>query len=208
LQSRLLRVIEEKKVRRLGENSLIPVDVRILAASNADLAHLVETGKFREDLYYRLSGFVIEIPPLRDRKEDIPLLAQHFLEENGRHYEKIPNSFSAGAIEILMKHSWPGNVRELRIVVDRAAAFTEGPVIESQDIMIGARLTNGEVKSSMEQDNQSILKTPFYAAVEDYERRYLAELLEFVEGNISKASQVSGASRKTIREKGKKYGLL
>ncbi|MBN2329434.1 MAG: sigma-54-dependent Fis family transcriptional regulator [Candidatus Omnitrophica bacterium] len=208
LQSRLLRVIEEKKVRRLGENSLIPVDVRILAASNADLARLVEKEKFREDLYYRLSGFVIDIPPLRDRKEDIPLLAQHFLEENGRHYEKVPTSFSADAMEALIKHSWPGNVRELRIVVDRATAFAEGPVIENQDLMIGARLTNGESTPSTAGDNKSVLETPFYAAVEAYERRYLSELLDFVDGNISKASQVSGASRKTIREKGKKYGLL
>lgn len=208
LQSRLLRVIEEKKVRRLGENSLIPVDVRILAASNADLAKLVEKGKFREDLYYRLSGFVIEIPPLRERKEDIPLLAQHFLEENARHYDKIPTSFSSDAIESLMQHFWPGNVRELRTVVDRAAAFAEGPVIDIKDLMFGVRPANGEAKQASEDEEYSMLGTPFYAAVETFEQRYLSELLDLVEGNISKASQVSGASRKTIREKGKKYGLI
>lgn len=208
LQSRLLRVIEEKKVRRLGENSLIPVDIRILAASNADLAKLVEKGKFREDLYYRLSGFVIEIPPLRDRKEDIPLLAQHFLEENARHYEKVPSSFSSDAIETLMEHHWPGNVRELRTMVDRAVAFADGPVIESKDLLNSGRPSNGESRPIVEDEDCSMLGSPFYAAVETFERRYLSELLDLVEGNISKASQVSGASRKTIREKGKKYGLI
>lgn len=208
LQSRLLRVIEEKKVRRLGENSLIPVDVRILAASNADLAKLVEKGKFREDLYYRLSGFVIEIPPLRERKEDIPLLAQHFLEENARHYERIPTSFTSEALETLMKHYWPGNVRELRTVVDRAVAFAEGPSIESKDLAFSPNAANSKANTDSEDEEYSILDTPFYTAVETFERRYLCDLLDLVDGNISKASQVSGASRKTIREKGKKYGLI
>ncbi len=208
LQSRLLRVIEEKKVRRLGENNMVSIDIRVLAASNADLSKLVDAGQFREDLYYRLAGFVVEIPPLRERKDDIPILAQNFLELNAVHYDKIPGSFSSGAIDAMMTHSWPGNVRELRTVVDRAVAFAEGNTVEARDLMIGHSPTNGDAKPAFFNQNQTSLGTPFYAAVETFERSYLADLLEEVDGNISKASQISGASRKTIREKGKKYGLL
>ncbi len=209
LQSRLLRVIEEKKVRRLGENTMIPVDVRILAASNAPLYQLVEQGKFREDLFYRLSGFVIDILPLRERREDIPLLAQYFLEQNAQFYEDIPHSFSTKSTEKLLQYSWPGNVRELRTVVDRAIALSEKDTIEGSDIIFNSSLLmNDESSVEITDSDDSILSTPFYTAVESFERKYLSVLLEKVDGNISKASHVSGASRKTIREKGKKYGLL
>ncbi len=207
LQSRLLRVIEEKKIRRLGENNLIPVDVRFLAASNANLGRLVEAGRFREDLYYRLSGFVIAIPPLRERKEDIPLLARHFLEENQQMYDGAPASFSAGALDALLEYPWPGNVRELRTVIDRAVAFAEGNAIRSKDIQFSHPFSCLSAPAGSD-GTTSLLDTPFYAAVEAFEHRYLSDLLAKVGGNISKASQVSGASRKTIREKGKKYGLL
>ncbi|MBZ0256360.1 sigma-54 dependent transcriptional regulator [bacterium] len=207
LQSRLLRVIEEKKVRRIGENSSIPVDVRILAASNIDLSEMVEKGLFREDLYYRLCGFVIEIPPLRERKEDIPLLVQHFIEINASLYEKVPTAFSAEAMETLMQYQWPGNVRELRVVVDRAVAMADGPVIEKKDLIF-SRSFRASAPSAGLSAPASMIETPFYDAVETYERRYLVELLERTNGNISQASQMSGASRKTIREKGRKFGLL
>ena len=207
LQSRLLRVIEEKKVRRIGDNNMIPVDVRILAASNEDLKKLVDAGQFRKDLYYRLCGFVIDIPPLRDRKEDIPLLAQFFLDEDGKYTNEIAKTFAPEAMEHLMQYYWPGNVRELRIVIDRACALAEGSGIEKKDILITHSSLNQPEPGEIE-GNRSLLSLPFYSAVEAYERRYLAELLEYVDGNISQASQLSGASRKTIREKGKKYGLL
>ncbi len=208
LQSRLLRVIEEKKVRRLGENTMIPVDVRILAASNVPLHEQVTEGRFREDLYYRLSGFIIDIPPLRERKEDIPLLAQHFLEQNAQYYDRIPSSFSPEAMEVLMQYFWPGNVRELRTVVDRAIALTESDSIEMPEIIFNGSLNTMEEPPDIPDSEESILSTPFYTAVEVFEKKYLTVLLEHVDGNISKASQVSGASRKTIREKGKKYGLI
>ncbi|RJP18738.1 MAG: sigma-54-dependent Fis family transcriptional regulator [Candidatus Omnitrophota bacterium] len=210
LQSRLLRVIEEKKVRRLGENTMIPVDVRILAASNAPLHDLVDDGSFREDLFYRLSGFVINIPPLRERIEDVPLLSRFFLELNAQYYEQLPSEFSPQAMEILMQYSWPGNVRELRTVVDRAIALAEGDTIEHMDITFNGSLMDDLPfeMPALSDANESVLSTPFYTAVETFEKNYLSLLLERAEGNISKASQLSGASRKTIREKGKKYGLL
>ncbi len=207
LQSRLLRVIEEKKVRRLGDNSMIPVDIRILAASNENLPGLVEKGRFREDLYYRLCGFVIEIPPLRERKEDIPLLANYFLKDNSEYYDQVPTSFNPEAIDVLMQYNWPGNVRELRIVVDRAAALAEGTVVTPKELIFGKNFMQDETVEPS-QPESSFLDTSFYEAVESFEKRYLSELLSYVDCNISKASQLSGASRKTIREKGKKYGLL
>jgi DNA-binding NtrC family response regulator len=204
LQSRLLRVIEEKKVRRLGENSMVPVDVRILAATNADLKQLVGKEKFREDLYYRLCGFVVSIPPLRERKEDIPLLAHYFLGKNAHYYGEAPVGFSEEAVDALKSFAWPGNVRELRTVIDRAVGLAEGKIIEKKDLFFSACSDDGEELESPE----SLLDIPFYTAVETFEQKYLSALLESVEGNISKASHLSGASRKTIREKGKKYGLL
>ncbi len=200
-------MIEEKLVRRIGENGSVPVDVRILAASNIDLCEMVEQGAFREDLYYRLCGFVIDIPPLRERKEDIPLLVQHFIEQNAELYDSVPTAFSAGAMDALISYSWPGNVRELRVVIDRAAALADGPVVNKKDLIFSRSFAKGAALASLAEP-AAVTETPFYDAVESYERRYLEELLERTTGNISQASQLSGASRKTIREKGRKFGLL
>lgn len=207
LQSRLLRVIEEKKVRRVGENNYNPADVRVIAACNEDLKELMEQERFRQDLYYRLSGFVIDIPPLRDRVDDIPLLAHHFLQENSKIYDLQIKGFSSQAMEHMMKYSWPGNIRELRIVIERAVAMTDQDIIEKNDLIFDNPVLDHVEAENLPMD-ESILNTPFYTAVESYERMYLSKLFDKVEGNISRASQLSGASRKTIREKGKKYGLL
>lgn len=207
LQSRLLRVIEEKKIRRLGENALIPVDVRFIAASNANLEDMIRKSSFREDLYYRLSGFVIQIPPLRERKEDIPMLAHHFLDLNREYYDQLPSGFTEEALAVLLEYSWPGNVRELRMVVDRAVGLSESDLIEKKDILFNGTSIERCILPSPD-DAEKLLSIPFYKAMDQYERRYLAALLDSVDGNISQASQKSGASRKTIREKGKKYDLL
>lgn len=207
LQSRLLRVIEEKKVRRVGENNYNPADVRVIAACNEDLKEMMEQDRFRQDLYYRLSGFVIDIPPLRDRKDDIPLLANYFLQENNKQYGMQIKGFSSQAMEHILKYQWPGNVRELRIVTERAMAMTDKDVIEKKDLIFDHPVYERS-ESDILPSVDSILETPFYTAVESYERMYLSKLFEKVDGNISRASHLSGASRKTIREKGKKYGLL
>jgi two-component system response regulator AtoC len=207
LQSRLLRVIEEKKVRRVGENNYNPADVRVIAACNEDLKDLMEQERFRQDLYYRLSGFVIDIPPLRDRLDDIPLLANYFLQENNKIYNFQIKGFSSQAMEHIMKYNWPGNIRELRIVIERAVAMVDQDIIEKKDLIFDNPIYD-QVETEILPTDDTILNTPFYTAVESYERMYLAKLFDKVEGNISRASQLSGASRKTIREKGKKYGLL
>lgn len=207
LQSRLLRVIEEKKVRRVGENNYNPADVRVIAACNEDLKDLMERERFRQDLYYRLSGFVIEIPPLRDRVDDIPLLAHYFLDEYNKLYSLQIKGISSQAMEHIMKYSWPGNIRELRIVIERAVALADQDIIQKQNLIFDHPVLEHAEAEILPTDD-SVLDTPFYTAVESYERMYLSKLFDKVEGNISRASQMSGASRKTIREKGKKYGLL
>ncbi|MBD3268001.1 AAA domain-containing protein, partial [bacterium] len=207
LQAKLLRVIEEKKVRRIGENTMSPVDVRIIAATNASLEERIAKEKFREDLFYRLSGFVIHIPPLRERKEDIPYLAEYFLALNREGVSQTPSAFTQEALDILIDYSWPGNVRELRTVVDRAVGMAEGESIEPQDIFFNGAGTHS-LPSGQGEDSLNLLSVPFYTAVETFEKQYLTSLLADAGGNLSKASHLSGASRKTIREKGKKYGLL
>lgn len=207
LQSRLLRVIEEKKVRRVGENNYNPADVRVIAACNEDLKDLMEKERFRQDLYYRLSGFVLEIPPLRDRVDDIPLLAHYFLEEYNKLYSLQIKGFSSQAMEHIMKYSWPGNIRELRIVIERALALADQDIIQKQNLIFDHPVLDHTEADILPTDD-TVLNTAFYTAVESYERMYLSKLFDKVEGNISRASQMSGASRKTIREKGKKYGLL
>ena len=132
---------------------------------------------------------------------------QHFLEQNASLYERLPTSFSSEALDALMNYPWPGNVRELKIVVERSIGTAEGPVVERKDLMMNPARGNGDTVNA-NGDSKPDLSVQFYTAVEGFERRYLENLLEHADGNISQASNISGASRKTIREKGKKYGLL
>src|SRR5690606_26151452 len=137
LQPKLLRVLEQREIKRVGGGRTIKVDVRVLAATNRDLRAEVTAGNFREDLYFRLSVVHVELPPLRDRRDDIPALAQHFLREvAGRR--GIAMSIEPAAMHALVMHSWPGNVRELRNVVERAAALCDGPVITRADVVFGS----------------------------------------------------------------------
>ncbi len=136
LQPKLLRVLEQREIKRVGGDRTIKVDVRVLAATNRDLRAEVNNGNFREDLYFRLSVVHVELPPMRDRLEDIPLIAQHFLREVASR-RGMNLSFGQDALAAMMTHSWPGNVRELRNVVERAAALTDGPVIIRPDLVFG-----------------------------------------------------------------------
>jgi transcriptional regulator with GAF, ATPase, and Fis domain len=136
LQPKLLRVLEQREIKRVGGDKTIKVDVRVLAATNRDLRAEVNGGNFREDLYFRLSVVLIENPPLRDRRDDIPQLAQHFLREVASR-RGLNLSFSQDAMAALVSHGWPGNVRELRNVVERAAALSDGPVISRSDLVFG-----------------------------------------------------------------------
>lgn len=135
IQSKLLRVLQEKKITRVGGNKEIKLDVRVIAATNRNLQKMIQEGQFREDLFYRLQGFLIHLPPLRERGNDIILLANHFLEEFSKSYKVEKKKFSKEAISSLLSHEWPGNVRELRSVIERAVLIAEGQEITTEDLI-------------------------------------------------------------------------
>ncbi|MBZ5668585.1 MAG: sigma-54 dependent transcriptional regulator [Acidobacteriia bacterium] len=200
LQVKVLRTLEEQEVRRIGSNEVVKVDVRIIAASNRNLAERVEEEKFRQDLYYRLRVIEIEIPPLRDRSEDIPLLVEHFLKklgsERGRAF-----SVSTHALSTLMSYSWPGNVRELENALESAVALNRTGVIVPEDLPDKVRGGTREVKRLED----------FYAelpSLEEVEKRYLAHVLKVTGGNKVKTSAILGINRRTLYRKAEKYKLL
>ena len=195
LQLNLLRVLQEKEFTRVGGTKPIRVDVRIIAATNRDLKKAVEEGKFRDDLYYRLNVISIQIPPLRERKEDIPLLVHRFIEkfniELGKRVEKI----SEEALKTLMKYDWPGNVRELENVIERAMVITKGTLIKPEDIQISAEPSK-EVR--VEGEDKSLRAV---------ERAHIQRVLEENDWNIQRSAQILGIDRVTLYKKIKKYGL-
>ncbi len=198
LQAKLLRVLEEKKIERLGGTREIEVDVRFIVATNKDLAQLVREGKFRQDLYYRLSVFPIEIPPLRERKEDIIPLAEHFLallKEEG----KPPKKLTEGARKKLLSYSWPGNVRELKNVLERASVLSDGPFISEKHIVLQ--------EASVPLDLSGTLEEAVERAKNWAEREKIYRTLKACGGDIKKAASILGISPKTLYAKIKKHGL-
>ena len=190
LQVRLLRTLEEQEIRRVGSNQVIKVDLRVIAASNRKLAELVEQGKFREDLYYRLRVVEIEIPPLRDRAEDIPLLVELFLKELERARGRAFN-ISQPALSCLATYSWPGNVRELENALEAAAALNRSGMIVPEDLpaKVRAGSGNGDLLAGLFVDLPSL---------EDLERRYLNHVLRITRKNKAMASRILGIDRKTL----------
>jgi DNA-binding NtrC family response regulator len=193
VQVDLLRVLEERTVTRVGGKRSIPVDFRIIAATNRDLAGMVRAGDFREDLFWRLNVVSIEIPPLRERREDIRELANHFLEQFCRTMNRKDLRFSKEALERLEAHDWPGNVRELRNYVERAVVLGRPPVLEARDLSIDAPLP--AVTAAASQDLAQI------------ERGHIENVLEQQDWNISKAARLLGVDRGTLYNKIKKHGL-
>ena len=139
LQPKLLRVLQERSFERLGGNNTVNVNIRLICATNRNLAELVQEGKFREDLYYRLNVVQMHLPPLRERRDDIPLLAQHFLEASAEQFHKKVKRFSRSAMQALEDHAWPGNVRELHNAIQRAVVLAEGPAIEPHQLPVAVR---------------------------------------------------------------------
>ncbi|MBN2060232.1 MAG: sigma-54-dependent Fis family transcriptional regulator [Deltaproteobacteria bacterium] len=195
MQAKLLRVIQEKELGRLGSTKIMKIDVRFLAASNRDLKELVAQNMFREDLFYRLNVFPIEIPPLRKRKNDIPLLINHFLDLNKKNRGMQKKQFSKQAIKILMdNYDWPGNVRELQNMIERMVTITKGNVIYPKDI------------SSFQTREKEIKDLPLKEAVSIYERQYILEVLANVDGNKKLAADLLGVHRNTLLNKLHKTG--
>ncbi len=209
LQPQLLRVLDKREVRRVGETRATSVDIRVVAATNRDLAGMVEAGHFREDLYYRLAVVKAVIPPLRDRLEDIPLLAEHFAREMGRE----GFAFSPALTDELRQHAWPGNVRELRNLVERAMSLgttTLQPELQNASLTPPPPPPYGSSMPGV-RDPEEVLELPFKEAkaqlVESFEREYLTHLLERHHGNISRAAAEAGIDRNYIHRLIKKYGL-
>jgi two-component system response regulator AtoC len=213
LQVKLLKVIEEKTFRPLGSAEETKVSVRIIAATNLDLESAVRDGAFRNDLYYRLSVFSIHLPPLRERGDDILLLAEHFLEQFQREYSTQARKFAPRTERLLLDYSWPGNVRELKNTVERAVLLNGHEVLYPEDLSIDRRMSerrhiSGKPVVFLREGDHMVIKLPSQGLdLEQLERRILEEALTVTEGNLSRAAQLIGLSRDTLRYRIKKYGL-
>ncbi len=205
-QVRLLRVLQEGEVKRVGSNETTHVDVRVIAASNVDLAKAREQGRFREDLFYRLNVISVQLPPLRDRPEDVPLLAQHFLAVYSSKMGKKVRGISPAAMEALTCNRWTGNVRELENVIERAVVLTSSEVLDVDDLPPGFR--DGP-KGGGEVEVFSLAHLPYAQAkrlaMRAFERRYLSALLEKSGNNVSSAARAAGVDRSNFRRLLKQY---
>lgn len=195
MQAKLLRVIQTKEFERVGSTKIIKVDVRFVAATNKDLRELISGGDFREDLYYRLNVFPINLPSLRDRRSDIPLLLDHSLELIAKKTGKLPKRFSKNATAALMKYDWPGNVRELENLVERLSTVTPGPVIQKEDLSLP--------NSDFRQIHGMALKD----AVNAFEKAYISEVLDSVGGSRKHAASVLDIHRNTLLSKMTELGI-
>ena len=194
LQAKLLRVLETGEMERVGSSKTRRVDVRILAATNADVDAEVAAGRFRQDLLFRLNTIEIHLPALRERREDIPLLANHFLRSYAQRYRKTLTGFDAAAMQALHEHMWPGNVRELDHAIERAVLLAQSNQVRASDL--GLRATAGTGVARLEEMN-----------LEDVERYLVQKTLQRFDGNVSQAADALGLSRSGLYRRMQKYGL-
>jgi DNA-binding NtrC family response regulator len=201
LQVKLLRVLEERHVMRVGGSELIPVDFRLIAATNRDLEKEVADGRFREDLYYRLKVVTLRIPPLRERPADIPQLAEYFLNLFAQEHGKPPMRLSQAALELLSRYAWPGNVRQLRNVIESAVVFTQGEEITAADLPVEVRESSAVSTTGL--PVQSVVGEPRTMA--DIERQAILETLARTGGHRARAADVLGIGLRTLQRKLKEY---
>ena len=193
LQSKLLRTLETGEFERVGSSKTRRVDVRVFSATNADLAAQVSEGRFRQDLLFRLNTIELRLPPMRDRREDIPLLAAHFLHQHAEHYRKPLSTFDEGAVKALLAHAWPGNVRELDHAVERAVLMAQGDVIRAADLGLRAGREGPPRLEEM--------------SLEDVEALLIKKALARFNGNVSHAANALGLSRSALYRRLQRYGL-
>ncbi len=198
IQAKLLRVIQEREVTRIGSSKPIKVDVRILAATNENLADCVKEGKFREDLFYRLSVVPLHLPPLRERKEDVPLLIEHFLKKYSRGARKQINSIKSDVLKALMQYDWPGNIRELENTIERAVVLSKDKEIGLEDLVYHGISAGASILRSVDGK---------YRSLEELEKEYIKNVLQAHHGNRSLTAKVLGIDRKTLLTKIKKYHI-
>jgi len=205
MQTKLLRVLQERKIERVGSSLPIKVDIRIICATNKDLQRQVEQQKFRDDLFYRLNVINIHMPPLRDRKEDIPALVEHFLAKHRYSATAQPAAISEEALKRLMEYEWPGNVRELENVVERAVVLSRGQIITSRELPFGDHEVDGHEEEGG--DEVSVEKSFFKKSVAQFEKDLIMKALRDATGNRSKAAEMLGIYRRLLYAKIKEYGL-
>jgi len=205
LQVKLLRILQERRVERLGSERAVPVDIRIIAATNKNLEKEVAEGRFREDLYFRLNVIPIQLPPLRERKEDIPILAEYFLARFCEREELPPKKLSKGALQRLIEYHWPGNVRELENLMERLVILTEGEIIEEKDLPEHIRATPSVSDLTPGKFPAEGFSLP--RALREFERDLILRALEISGGVKSRAAKLLGIKRTTLIEKMKRLGL-
>ncbi len=198
LQAKLLRVLQERKIKPVGDNHMKDINVRIIAATHKDLKKAIKEGNFREDLFFRLSVIPIVVPPLRYRQEDIPLLAQHFLNKYSVINNKLVTGFSTDALQKLISMPWPGNVRELENLIERLVVFTRNSAIQASEI------PNSDEKGHESFYGEATLDSP---TLEDLEKRYIQTVFEKTGGRKEKAAQILGINRRTLYRKLKEYNM-
>jgi len=201
MQVKLLRALQEMEFFRVGGEELLKVDVRVIAATNKDLFQEIEAGRFREDLYYRLNVVTLAVPCLADRREDIPLLARHFLERFSQKNRKKVKGFSPHTLDQMLRYDWPGNVRELMNTVERAVVMSRSDYIQPEDLPleIQNRRQENELESSLHIPDEGV-------SLEKMEKEAIIKTLASTSGNKSEAARRLGITRKTLRKKLKDYG--
>ncbi|MDQ3263191.1 MAG: sigma-54 dependent transcriptional regulator [Myxococcota bacterium] len=209
-QVRLLRALQEGEIKRVGANESIPVDVRVIAATHVNLEEARKQGRFRDDLYFRLSVIPLTLPSLRERPEDVPLLARHFLTRFSTRMGKQLSGFSPDALASLSRYSWPGNVRELENVVERAVVLSPGPVVELENLPV--EIQSAKKPASVDMTFLRLTEMGFAQAkalsVAAFERRYLSTLLERTGGNISQAALAAGMDRSNFKRLLREHELV
>jgi two-component system response regulator HydG len=199
MQVKLLRVLQEREVTRVGGAEVIKVDVRVIAASNKNLKEEIQKGNFREDLFYRLNVVSLHVPPLRERKEDIPMLAQHFLKHFSERNNKNIQGYTPRAMQKIMAYSWPGNIRELMNAVERAVVLAHADFLDAAEIALIMEDSASSVGAA-ESD-----RPPQNLSLEDVEKKSILGALDACGGNKSEAARRLGITRKTLRAKLQKY---
>ncbi|MHB8771245.1 MAG: sigma-54-dependent transcriptional regulator [Syntrophales bacterium] len=200
LQTKLLRVLQEKEFEPLGSTRTVKVDIRVITATNRDLEKEVKEGRFREDLYYRLNVVPLVLPPLRERREDIPLLADHFLALFREKNRKPIKAISGKSLDLLVRYDWPGNVRELENVIERAV------ILSRDEILVPADLPP-QLRMLAEQEGDDALAIPPGMSLDEMERALIVKTLDETAGNRTRAAEILGINRRTLQNKLKQYGL-
>lgn len=197
LQVKLLRVLQERVVRRVGGRETIPIDIRLVSASNQDLEEAVKRGEFRQDLFYRLNVVPVRLPDLKDRREDIPLLVHHFLQKLAQQHGEAQRRFSNEAMRVLMTHAWPGNVRELENAVEHALTMGRGDILLPEDLPVSVTAPERDIVNEATLDDVTLAEV---------ERRYIVRILEKMGGHQIKTANVLGIDRRTLYRRLRQYG--